>query len=144
MGWIKAFSLFITCFFIGSQQATAFEQTSYKTQDVSSYYLIENTQRTKEIILKPEATFSPYISAEEELPSSQWDTYWRNHSYESAFQPERGNAWAGVKVKLSNMLKLDVDTNTRHIRSSINLSPKTKVKIRAKFNGIRADIIYRY
>ncbi len=105
----------------------------------------DTSQRYVQYSLRNDAAFSPYVSVGEEEPiETHWDTYWRDHSYESSNQPKRGNAWAGVKVKLTKMLNLDVDTNTRHVRSSVNLSPKLKMKVRVKFTGIKADFVYRY
>ncbi len=88
---------------------------------------------------------TPYLSAEDRSNDNSLDTFWNaGESYESPLQPERGNAWAGVRVKLTKMFKLDVDTDLRNIRSSFAVTPKTKMRLRVRSRELKVEFKYRY
>jgi hypothetical protein len=72
------------------------------------------------------------------------ERFWHEHSYESVQLRGEQDRWAGFKIRLHEMFRLDVDTKQRKVHSSFSLAPKTKMRVRANFKEIKAEIRYQF
>ncbi len=127
------------------------QQSSVSTESVSktpfSAVTIDASQQTRYMRynLHENNIISPYVAFGEEEETAPDEVFWRNHSYESVQEEDRSQqSWAGLKIRLHDMFKLDIDAKQRKVHSTMSLAPQTKVKFRANFKEIRADIIYRF
>jgi hypothetical protein len=94
------------------------------------------------------APLTPYIGvgdADGDDDTSPDERFWQSHSYQSLQQDRNATQqWAGLKLRLHNILRLSIDTNTRKVTSTMALAPKTNVKVRANFKEIRAELRYQF
>lgn len=80
----------------------------------------------------------------EDFANAPDERYAHEHSYLQQQPAYQRKAWAGLKLRLNELLNMEIDPQQRNIRSTLNLAPKTTMKFRVKFNGIRADVVYRF
>ena len=104
-----------------------------------------NTLNNYHLYYSTKSPITPYLSAQDTSNDNSLDTFWNTHKhYQSPVPAEPGNAWAGVRVKLSALLNLDLDTDLRNIRSSFSLTPKTKMRFKVRSREIKAEFRYQY
>lgn len=89
---------------------------------------------------------SPYIGiGEREQDSDPQAEFWQDRSYQSEMQPSKTQQrWAGLKIRMHEMLRLTIDTDTRKMSSTLSLAPKTDLKLRGNLKEIRAELRYRF
>jgi hypothetical protein len=114
-----------------------------------SYITIESTPHSVQLQYHAydNAPVMPYIAfgdSEEGVEPYPEERFWHEHSYESLQLSAEKDRWAGFKIRLHEMFRLDVDTKQRKVHSTFSLAPKTKMRVRANFKEIKAELRYQF